>query len=1226
VRLTKLELNGFKSFADQTELSFDHGVTAIVGPNGCGKSNVSDAVRWVLGEQRARALRGAKMEEVIFQGSSARRPVNIAEVSLHFENDDGSMELPFREVVITRRLSRSGESEYLLNRAPCRLRDIHDLLRGTGLGAEAGVVIESKMVDALLSDRADDRRELFEEAAGVSLYRDRKRTTERRLEETAADIARLDDLLGEVQSQVRSLARQRRKTERHAELSDRRFTVEIALAAREMAAWKGELAELEEKLARLRGASPGLHAAVEAAEQARDRAYGVRGAAEGQRAELAKLVADERQATHELRAEIAVAEERQRNALARRERAELERREGGEAAARLAADRDRAVAERATHEDRLRAAAEALQRAVGEEDETRGALAAARAAMDAAEVRVRETVEARHRLALDSESAQRQVEELTERQAAMVADEGAARAATGEAQRAMDVAAEEVRAARERAGDAARDAETANLALVAARDAELTAREELHQLEEELVAAEGKLRALESLEHERVGVAPAAARLLHERETFGPGAVLGALSDFISADSAAATLVERYLGSSLHAVVVRDAETAAAVREWHRRTQPGALLVLPLDALDKGAEKDGGQQGGVEQGGVEQGGVEQGGVEQGGVEQGGVEQGSETHGGEVLADVRTDSAGGRWARALLERVRALDEGTAFVDTRGAIWLPGPLTGPGPLRRRAEVADLRTRLDSHRTVHERAASAATERHAATAAAEAAASTAAQRSAELMRLLRHSEDQQSEAARRHQRSMRDLEDVAAARQRIEDRRDELAARISATATQLEAYGERIAEREGDLQRTRDEVAAATRRQEEMRDARTNAQVQKAQVDAHLQVATDRERHLVEEYTSAATRLTTLLSELSHLSDADAQLAQQVEAWRADLAAREATLHDAEERLAAAEVAVRTADEALIAAEKGRMDARQKATEAHDALHAAEVRYTELSGRRAAIRERLEAEWRKPLDDLLANAEPLEVSDDELRAEATSLREQLDAIGPVNALAIEEHEEEQKRLEFLTSQRDDLAAARLSLQQAVKEIDATARELFLSTFVRVREHFRQLFLSLFGGGECDLRLENPDAPLEGDIEVHASPRGKRTQRIHMLSTGERSLVALSLLFGIFLTKPSPFCVLDEVDAPLDDVNIGRFVRMLNEFKRRTQFIIITHNPRTTTDAADAVYGVTMQEPGVSSLVSVRLRGSPPAPAAESSAGAAGVTAAPASDAAPLTSALAT
>src|SRR4051794_33901641 len=274
---------------------FEPGVTAIVGPNGCGKSNVSDAVRWVLGEQRAKALRGAKMEEVIFQGSSARRAVNLAEVSLHFENNDGALDIPFREVVITRRLSRSGESDYFLNGAACRLRDIHDMVRGTGLGADSGVVIESKMIDALLSDRPDDRRELFEEAAGVGLYRDRRRSTERRLEETTADLARIDDLIGEVQSQVRSLARQRKRAERHAELMRRRFTVELTLAEREMRAWHEELGTLEGRVTELREIVPTAEADVSEHEVARDVAHSARAAAEAQRAELARLATAQRE-------------------------------------------------------------------------------------------------------------------------------------------------------------------------------------------------------------------------------------------------------------------------------------------------------------------------------------------------------------------------------------------------------------------------------------------------------------------------------------------------------------------------------------------------------------------------------------------------------------------------------------------------------------------------------------------------------------------------------------------------------------------------------------------------------------------------------------------------------------------------------------------------------------------------------------------------------------------
>jgi len=255
-----------------------------------------------------------------------------------------------------------------------------------------------------------------------------------------------------------------------------------------------------------------------------------------------------------------------------------------------------------------------------------------------------------------------------------------------------------------------------------------------------------------------------------------------------------------------------------------------------------------------------------------------------------------------------------------------------------------------------------------------------------------------------------------------------------------------------------------------------------------------------------------------------------------------------------------------------------------------HRIEVELTESGGLRRSIIERVEAEWKQPFDQLLATASLLDLDRETLEAEAARIAEGLDQIGPVNPLAVEEHAEESRRLEFLSSQRDDLVAARQSLLQAIKEIDGTARLMFQETFHAVQEHFRHVFQTLFGGGECELRLANPDDPLESEIDIHAAPRGKRTQRIHLLSSGERTLVAVSLLFSIYLTKPSPFCLMDEVDAPLDDANVGRFTTLLEEFKKDTQFLVITHNPRTM-QSADAVYGVTMQEPGVSTIVGVRL-----------------------------------
>ncbi len=488
MRLTKLEMHGFKSFADNTHMVFDEGVTAIVGPNGCGKSNVSDAVRWVLGEQRARLLRGGKMEDVIFQGSSARRAVNVAEVSLVFENSEGILPVPFQEVVITRRLSRSGESDYFLNRAPCRLKDIHDLLRGTGLGAETGVVIESKMIDLLLSDRADDRRELFEEAAGVGLYRDRRRTTERRLEETTADLQRLDDLIGEVQSQVRSLARQRKRAERHAELMDRRFTVEIALAAREMEAWAGELQRLEVRLGELRAGLPGSETQVTEAELAREGAHQERAGAEATRNELSRLVSQQREQVQQVRAELAVAEERQRNAVARRQRAELEATEGESVGSRLSDDRAQALAERARFEQELEAIVEMLRESQHGEEEARRAMAAARAELEGTERAIRELQERVRRVELDGERAGRELEEVAQRAATLEGERVQLADREALAKQELDEAMGALEEARTRAAMAAEALEGARAADRDVREREALARAELFRADEALTA------------------------------------------------------------------------------------------------------------------------------------------------------------------------------------------------------------------------------------------------------------------------------------------------------------------------------------------------------------------------------------------------------------------------------------------------------------------------------------------------------------------------------------------------------------------------------------------------------------------------------------------------------------------------------------------------------------------------------------------------------------------
>ena len=1152
MRLTKLEMHGFKSFADATEMVFDAGVTAIVGPNGCGKSNVSDAVRWVLGEQRARLLRGAKMEEVIFQGSSARRAVNVAEVSLHFDNDDGALPVPFQEVVITRRLSRSGESEYLLNRAPCRLRDIHDLVRGTGLGADSGVVIESRMIDALLSDRPDERRDLFEEAAGVGLYRDRRRSTERRLEETAQDLARLDDLIGEVHSQVRSLARQRKRAERHAELTGRRFGVELTLSSREMAAWKDELISLEESVGALRDAVPAAEKRVTEAERLREEASADRTAAEARRSELARLVATQRADVAALQGEIAVANERHKNAAARRRRAEEERQEGLAMGERVEREKQLAASERERCTGEVEVERSALAGATAQEETARAALATARALVDGADEGLRSAQDQLRRSRFEKESAEREDTELAERLSALEAERA----------RLADQAAN-VRREEQAAGEALAIAETRFAAATIARDSarvaarEARAREAEHRLaltrsNEVVTGIEGKVNALEALERERVGLAPGAARLLQAKAQFGDG-VLGPLSDFLSAESGAAALVERFLGATVHAVVVRDRAAAEQVRAWHAQANPGALLLLPLDAMPGGHDDA----------------------------------------NALGATVRATDPVRAWARALLGAVQTIDGGAAFIDQRGAIWLPGSAGGPGPLQRRAELVQLHADLGAAQAVRTAATAAADDERRAAEAAELAATATDDGFLLSQHERRREEERVSEVGRRMVRADREVADADELTAKLSARRVALAGKARAAHEQSERLeAEQLAALEV-LTMRRAALSAAEQTQDVAREARTERQVALAHADARMQVSADRERRLTEEQQTAAQRLEALAGELAAIAETDGALATQLAEWTVTLEGRQAQLGDGEQHLSDAELAVTTVDGRLSDAQYQLDELRRGVIAAGDDLHHAELRLTALAGKREAIRERLEAEWRRPIEDLLAALTPLELSDEALAAEAAELRSQLDQLGVVNPLAIEEHEEEMKRLAFLTAQRTDLADARQALTTAIREIDATARELFMAMFTQVRENFRHIFMTLFGGGECDLRLENPETPLEGDIEIHASPRGKRTQRIHLLSSGERALVALSLLFGIFLTKPSPFCLLDEVDAPLDDNNIGRFVRMLNEFKSRTQFIVITHNPRTTTEAADAVYGVTMQEPGVSSLVSVRMRG---------------------------------
>lgn len=1146
MRLSRLELSGFKSFAGSVELPFEQGVTAIVGPNGCGKSNISDAVRWVLGEQSPRLLRGGKMEDVIFQGSTGRRPVNVAEVSLVFDNSDGSLPIAYQEVVVTRRLSRSGESAYLLNRSPVRLRDIQDLLRGTGLGADAAVVMEAKMIELLLSEKAEERRALFEEAAGIGLYRDRKKSTERRLEETAADLARLEDLIAEVQTQVRSLARQRGRAERYGKMIEERFGVAMTLVRREIEDFDLTLGGLGVRARELAEQLPAARARLDDAEHQREARVQARHTAEARRTEVERRLGDAKLEVGRLESDLALAAERLSNAAQRRQTAADERVQAERRAAQAEREHEAAAAERAGAERDLAAVQTELGARTGEEDDVRGRLTAERLAVRELEEALQRRADTARALEIEGAALDRERGELREQLALAGAERQDRDTTAHDATRDAEAAAHRVTRDAQAAVRAVEALQHARRHVAALQEQEMSARSARRQAEAALAQLEARRDALGELEREHVGLAPAAQAVLKANL---PG-VLGPLADFVRTSRRDAELAERLLGEWLHAVLVRDASVIEAISAWHAETQPGPLVLLPCVP--------------------------------------GPRLGADGH--PLQDELRVDGAAAAWVRALLAGHEVIGAG-ALRRANGAVFLDSSSpAAAGPLQRRAELEALEKEVREAESNRDRARAAEESTVKELAAAEATLTAAGQGAEQARRAELEAGAEKGEADRGLIHARRQAEEASTHVERLTRRLAEVETRLGALHVELQ-------EREIDRLRSAEQLGAERAgladleaQQEGAREQRVRWQVEAAQVEARLAAAAERAARADGDAQASRDQAGARAEEIERIERETASLTTQRAQWEDTLQERRLALVELETAAKDAETNVGMTDADLGQAE-GALDQARKALAAlGEEEHRLQLERTEVEGRKRGLVERVETEWRKPLDTLLADAPEVAGDLEWLREENDRLRGAIDAVGPVNALAVEEHAEETKRLDFLQTQRDDLVTARNSLQQAAREIDQTAKTLFLESFAKVREHFRSVFQTLFGGGECDVRLANEDEPLESEIEIHAAPRGKRTQRIHLLSSGERTLVAVSLLFAIFLAKPSPFCLLDEVDAPLDDANVGRYVRLLAEFKDQTQFIVITHNPRTM-QAADAVYGVTMQEPGVSTIVGVRL-----------------------------------
>ena len=1152
MKLRSLRVHGFKSFADATTIEFHDGITAVVGPNGCGKSNISDAIRWVLGEQRPTAIRGAKMEEVIFQGTVGRRPVNRGSVSLTVTNEDGTLPIPFQEVEVGRQVFRDGGSEYSINRSACRLRDIVDLCRDTGLGANAYSIIENRMIDAILSDRAEERRSLFEEAAGVGKYKDRRKAATRKLERAEIDVQRLEDVISEVQTKVRSLARQKGKAQRYVEYRQRRLDVEVTVVRRQLDMLRERLTGVQESLdadARSGGEDTvvELHKAEAEYESMRLREV----EAEKERTAVAKTLEKVREQLVRWERDLAVADERAAYAGRRLAQIDEERAQARQQAEALVRDERALTGTRTQVLEEL----ESIQRLADERKTKVGRLhddmSGARKDLEKIETQERELARRGAQLEGDAEASDAQADEL-ERRLSRVSKELDAtdetfselQAQSGLFERRLedssDVLENAVAQVEQRTGD------------IAAARGEFNDARRVERTAIDLVAGlAARLSALEVLERDQEGLEPVVRALLKSRVK----GVLGTLADYIQASTEITPPLESYLGTLTRAIVVNERKTVDSVVRWftERWEGGGGLIVLPLDM---------------------------------------VPQSDTESSGELLSQINTRGAGAPWVKALLDGVQVHQgvDGACLTSADGVVRIGNPSGGAGILERKEELRKIREALDTGSLDEESACKECEARERKLAGAEEmlVAARLEMREAEdalhkMRAEIEMQSDEQSRIHRLHADLAREIGATNTARDRVLERAREARADRGILLEQEEGLGE---ERE----QAQDILELAQDKWETARAEETRLAVDVARLQGDVTRLKERFETLGQARYQAEQRVSALDAEESKLRE------DQAEARRIRSEGDTATERLFEER-STAENEVRDKDdvlqgleEALGKSEKHLREARTVERAASDRRHTLELEHQELDGRIDRIRERLEIEWGRPLETLLQEASLVEGDKVELETELSEIVQTLERIGPVNMLAVEEHEEESERLRFLTEQRDDLQEARDDLRSAIREINTTATNLFVSTFEEIRKHFRKTFLRLFEGGEADIRLQVTDDPLESPIEIHASPRGKRTRRIDLLSGGERALTALSLLFGIYLVKPSPFCVLDEVDAPLDENNIGRFIKLLEDYKADSQFVVITHNPRTI-EAADWIYGVTMEEPGVSTVVGVKL-----------------------------------
>jgi chromosome segregation protein len=1233
LKLKRVEIQGFKSFYDRTEMKFNgNGIAAVVGPNGCGKSNLSDAISWVLGEQSAKSLRGARMEDVIFAGTRDKKALGMATVTMtlvpdevalaaasipvaaepaieepadqgmngngHMNGNGGHAHTPIKadaqktaeqrgEITITRRLYRSGESEYLINGKSARLRDIQDLFLGTGLGPESYAIIEQGRIGQILSNKPQDRRNVIEEAAGITKFRTRKRLAEAKLESAKQNLSRVFDILEEVTRQVNSLKRQAAKTRRYTELRTEATGYLKQLLAARFRMLERETAKTAIELNLISQSLETLQATVSDRERAQSGIAEALYATEKQLTEARKQLADIR-----LEAERA------------RGRLEYQRKQVQQIETRLATsgqesiELDRQQREIDAELEQQNTALSALN---GECAQARQQLDAQAALRQQAQAKLSEQecgLEAARQKVLkllgESSGLKNRITQVEAQLAA--ADREAARAKAEESQSGADqerlqqtkAQLSERLALRQMELISVTDRRTAvEQDLQQKRAKVVEARQALDRLRTEHSRVKARRDSLEEVIHHRSYTTETVKRLFTavERGKAQDLKPAGVLADFLEVDPQYEKATEEFLHDELEYVVVRDWQSAELGIDLMRNDLNGRATFLVESPAD--------------------------GAEPADLPRPEVQPGILTR---LTDTLRFTNGLQSLPLRLLPRIgncyvaadRSLAQSMAAqyphcwflsadgVSYHGAAVSGGKKTGAGPLALKRELREV-SELERAKQAEAAAAQsqlAQLEKDIAALNDQLEHLRSQQQAQEKDVLgLDHESRKMAEELQRVQTRLSqarlELERIARDRVRLEENVTRDRAALEQTERARAEHEQSLEQAREDLKGLQSEVARATEDHATQRANMAGLEERQRSLQGNRARLESRARELANRLTNLSREAERLAGERTQLSANNEELTARGEVFHAAIGRFE----EQSQQLAQQEAELRTQ---LAAADEDLKTLRAEAHAAHEKRSALQVQLARFE----SDLQHLEETSRKELESSLAElAEGIEsIPDDsaltELDAQYTEARRKIDALGPVNPQAMEEYEEAQQRQDFLSAQRQDLLDSIRDTEKAIGEIDSESHKRFGEAFHAINANFREMFKTLFGGGVGEMRLTDEENLSESGIDIVASPPGKRLQSVLLLSGGEKSLTAMALLMAIFQYTPSPFCILDEVDAPLDEPNIERLTKLLRELAEQTQFIVITHSKRTM-EAAQSLYGVTMQEPGVSKLVSVKFQG---------------------------------